>query len=141
MILNREQIMKVLPHRDPFLFLDEVTEMTPGISAKAFWRVTGDEAFFAGHFPGMPVLPGVIIIEALAQTGAVSLLSMPGNENKTGFMTGVEKARIRRKVLPGDVLRLEAALTKIKMGFGFAECAAYVGETLAATATVSFAVG
>lgn len=141
MDLNREKIMEILPHRDPFLFLDEVTELTPGISAKAVWRVTGEEAFFTGHFPNMPVLPGVIIIEALAQTGAVSLLSMPSNENKIGFMTGVEKARLRRKVFPGDTLRLEATLSRIKMGFGFADCVAYVGDAVAATATVSFAVG
>ena len=141
MRMDQDWIKTVLPHREPFLFLDEVTGLEPGVRASAVWHITGEEFFFQGHFPALPVLPGVIIIEALAQTGAVSLLSMPEHAGKVGFMTGVDKARFRRKVVPGDTLTLTSQLVKNKMGVGFADCAAHAGGELAASATISFYVG
>ncbi|MDR0326200.1 MAG: 3-hydroxyacyl-ACP dehydratase FabZ [Oscillospiraceae bacterium] len=139
--MDQDWVKSVLPHREPFLFIDEILELEPGVRASALWHITGEEHFFKGHFPAMPVLPGVLIIEALAQTGAVALLSLPENKGKLGFMTGVDKAKFRKKVVPGDTLRLESVLVKQKMGIGFAECIAHVGDTTAAAATISFAVG
>jgi 3-hydroxyacyl-[acyl-carrier-protein] dehydratase len=141
MTLNQEQIKAILPHREPFLLVDEITELQPGVSAKGVWHITGEEYFFKGHFPALPVLPGVLIIESLAQTGAVALLSMPENKNKIGFLTGVDKAKFRQKVVPGDTLLLESVLVKFKMGVGFAECTAKVDGKTVAVATISFAIG
>ncbi|MCL1807594.1 MAG: 3-hydroxyacyl-ACP dehydratase FabZ [Oscillospiraceae bacterium] len=141
MVMDLEQIKTVLPHREPFLFLDRVDEVIPGVRASATWHISDDLVFFQGHFPGLPVLPGALIIEAMAQTGAVSLLSMPDNKGKVGFMTGVDKAKFRKKVLPGDTLTLKSELIKNKMGIGFADCTAHVGDELAASATISFYVG
>jgi 3-hydroxyacyl-[acyl-carrier-protein] dehydratase len=141
MTMNREQVKNILPHREPFLFIDEVTELIPGESAKAVWKLTGEEDFFRGHFPALPILPGVLIIESLAQTGALAVLTTEENKGKIGFLAGIEKARFRRKVVPGDVLSLEVTVTKFRMGVGVGEGIARVGGEVAATATVSFAVG
>ncbi|MDR0293915.1 MAG: 3-hydroxyacyl-ACP dehydratase FabZ [Oscillospiraceae bacterium] len=138
---DRDWVKTILPHREPFLLLDGVTELEPGVRAGAYWRVTGEEDFFRGHFPNLPVLPGVLIIEALAQTGAVALLSLPEHKGRVGFMAGVDKAKFRRKVVPGDTLLLGAELVRHKMGVGFAECTARVEDAVAAVATISFAVG
>jgi 3-hydroxyacyl-[acyl-carrier-protein] dehydratase len=141
MIMTREQIKQILPHREPFLLIDEVTELKPGESAAALWRITGEEAFFTGHFPDFPVLPGVLIIEALAQTGALAVLSIEDNQGKIGFLAGIEKARFRRKVVPGETLSLEVSVTRFRMGVGVGLGIARVGDEIAASATISFAVG
>ncbi len=102
--------IKVLPHRDPFLLVSEVTELVPGQRARAVWRLTGDEAFWAGHFPGRPTLPGVLMVESLAQVGAIALLTDERFAGKLPLFGGIDKARFRRQVVPGETLELEVTL-------------------------------
>lgn len=141
MTMDQAWVKTVVPHREPFLFIDEVLELDPGVRAVARWHITGDEHFFKGHFPGLPVLPGVLVIEALAQTGALAVLTLEENKGKIGFLAGVEKTRFRHKVLPGDDLRLEAIIEKVKLGVVFCDCTAYVGDKIAVKANTSFALG
>jgi 3-hydroxyacyl-[acyl-carrier-protein] dehydratase len=103
----------VLPHRDPFLLVSEITELVPGERAKGLWRLTGDEAFWAGHFPGRPTLPGVLMVESLAQVGAVALLTDDRFAGKLPLFGGIDKARFRRQVVPGEVLELEVTLDQL----------------------------
>lgn len=103
----------VLPHRDPFLLVTEVTELVPGERASGLWRLTGDEAFWAGHFPGRPTLPGVLMVESLAQVGAIALLSDPRFAGKLPLFGGIDKARFRRQVVPGETLELEVTLGRM----------------------------
>jgi 3-hydroxyacyl-[acyl-carrier-protein] dehydratase len=102
----------VLPHRPPFLFVDEVTELAPGTSAKGRWHLTGDEWFFAGHFPGRPTLPGVLLCEAIAQLGGVALLTGASYEGMLALFGGIDRARFRRQVEPGDVVELSVSMTR-----------------------------
>lgn len=139
-MLNREQIKEILPHREPFLLLDEVIELSPGASCKARWTLTGEEYFFAGHFPGVPILPGVLMIESLAQAGAVALLSLDEYRGKIALFAGIESARFRRQVVPGDTLTLETTLDKFRFGVGSGTAVAMVGDEVAATAKLKFAV-
>ena len=139
--MNREQIMDILPHRDPFLLVDEVLEIEPGLRVKAIKRVTGEEYFFPGHFPAFPVMPGVLIIEALAQAGAIAVLMLPENRGRIGFLAGIEGARFRQKVLPGDTLTLEVEMEKMRMGVGVGKATATVNGKTAASATIKFAIG
>ncbi|MBN1129421.1 MAG: 3-hydroxyacyl-ACP dehydratase FabZ [Chitinispirillaceae bacterium] len=137
-MLDREQIKDILPHREPFLLLDRVTKLSPGKSAVSEKTVRTDEFFFPGHFPAEFVMPGVLIIEALAQTGAITFLSVPENKGKTVYFAGLKQVKFRRKVIPGDTLRLEAVLTRIKAKFGTGYGRAYVGDELACEAEFMF---
>jgi 3-hydroxyacyl-[acyl-carrier-protein] dehydratase len=141
MELNSKQIMEILPHRYPFLMVDKITECEPGVYAKGIKCVSANEMQFIGHFPGEPVMPGVLIIEALAQTGAVALLSKEENKGKIAFFGGIKNARFKHKVEPGDVLELECRLTAMKGPLGIGEATAYVGGEIAAKAELSFALG
>ena len=140
-MLNVSEIMSVLPHRYPFLLVDKITELVEGKKAIGTKNVTINEPFFQGHFPNYPVMPGVLIIEALAQVGAVVALSLPENKGKIGFLAGIDEARFRRQVVPGDVLRLEAEMEKMRGGIGKAKAVAYVGEELVCEARLMFALG
>ena len=132
MVLDQEAIKKRIPHRDPILLVDEVIELDPGKRAVGVKNVTGAEPFFEGHFPGHPVMPGVLIVEALAQTAGL-MLCEEGNESLPLFM-GIDKARFRRPVVPGDQLRLEVEVLQLRRNVCKAAGKAFVGEELAAEA-------
>ncbi len=140
-MLNTQQIMEIIPHRYPFLLVDRIIEMEPGTHAVGEKLVTINEPFFQGHFPTYPVMPGVLIIEALAQTGAVSVLSLPEYKGKIAFFAGVDKVRFRRQVQPGDLLRLEVNLEKIRRGVGKGTGKATVDGQVACEGGLLFAVG
>lgn len=138
--LDREQIEAIIPHRHPFLFLDRVVELVPGKSAVAEKYLTGDEDIFRGHFPGYPVFPGVLQIEALAQAGAVAALAAPENKGRLVLFAGMEKVRFRRQVKPGDTLRLEVELVKMRGSLGKGEGRVLVEGETACTASLTFAL-
>lgn len=138
MQLNREEIEKIIPHRAPFLLVDRVLELEAGKFATAEKEVSEREFFFPGHFPDEFVMPGVLIVEALAQTGAIILLSLRENANKRVYFAGLKRVKFRRKVVPGDTLRLEAVLNCIKGKFGTGVGKAFVGEELACEAEFMF---
>lgn len=124
-MLNIDEILKILPHRTPFLLIDRIDEMEPGKRAVGTKCVSFNEPYFAGHFPGMPVMPGVLIIEALAQVGAVALLSEEENKGKVAFFGGIDNARFKDKAVPGDVLRLEVEIIRKKGPVGYGMAKAY----------------
>lgn len=138
--LNAAQIAQILPHRYPFALLDKITDYTPGQWARGVKCVTMNEPFFQGHFPGQPVMPGVLILEALAQCGAVAALSEEGSEGKLALFGGVKNARFRRQVVPGDVLELECTIIKQKGPVAVAEAKATVDGKAAVTAELTFAL-
>lgn len=140
MALNTRQIMEIIPHRQPMLLIDTIEELEPGVRAVGKKCVTMNEPFFAGHFPQEPVMPGVLICEALAQVGAVAILSLEENKGKLAFFGGINKARFRRKVVPGDVLRLEVEMVKVKGPIGVGKATAWVDGQVCCEAELTFAV-
>lgn len=140
MELNVDQIEQLLPHRYPFLLVDKIVECVPGQSAKGIKCVTANEPFFQGHFPGYKVMPGVLIIEALAQVGAVAILTVEGNEGKLALFGGIKNARFKQQVRPGDVLELECELTAQRGPVGFGTATAKVNGKTACKAELTFAL-
>jgi 3-hydroxyacyl-[acyl-carrier-protein] dehydratase len=136
---GRDEIEAIIPHRDPFLFLDEVLELEPGVRVVARKRVRGDEWFFPGHFPGRPIMPGVIMVEALAQAGAVALLSEESNRGKLALFAGIDGVRFKRIVGPGDELTLTCDLETMRGPIGRGRAVARVGDELAVRGTLTFA--
>ena len=138
--LTNVEIQKILPHRYPFLLIDKIVDFEEGKSITGIKNVTANEPQFTGHFPGNPIMPGVLITEALAQVGAVMLLSMPENRGKLGVCTGINNFKFRRQVVPGDTLELHADLVTYRHGMGKANVKATVGGQVAAAGEISFAV-
>ena len=141
MELNIDQIKELIPHRYPFLLVDRIIECVPGERAVGLKCVSANEPFFHGHFPEFAVMPGVLIIEALAQVGAVAILSLPEYAGKTAYFGGIKNARFKSKVTPGDVVVLECTLTKRRGPVGVGEAKATVDGKVVATAELTFAIG
>lgn len=139
-LLTAKEIMEIIPHRQPFMLIDTIEEMEPGVRALAKKCVSYNEPFFQGHFPGEPVMPGVLIIEALAQTGAVAILSLPENKGKTAYFAAINSAKFKKKVIPGDVLMLETEIIKVKGPMGIGKATATVDGKVAVQAELTFAI-
>jgi 3-hydroxyacyl-[acyl-carrier-protein] dehydratase len=138
--IEAKEILHLLPHRYPFLLVDRVLEVEPGQRVVALKNVTINEPFFTGHFPGDPIMPGVLIIEMLAQAGGVMLLTTEEHKGKLAYLAGVEKARFRKPVLPGDTLRGEITMLRGRGGMFWVKAAAHVGEKLVCDAELAFAL-
>ncbi|HHT57870.1 MAG: 3-hydroxyacyl-ACP dehydratase FabZ [Bacillota bacterium] len=141
MMLNVDEIQKIIPHRPPFLLVDRIDKLEPGIRGVGRKCVTMDEPYFVGHFPGKAVMPGVIILEALAQTGAIVMLSLEQYKGKILYFGGMDKVKFRRQVVPGDVLTLDVEIIKHKGNFGVGSAVAYVEDQVAVEAILTFAIG
>lgn len=141
MELNSNQIQEIIPHRYPFLLVDRIIDIEPGVSAKGIKNVSVNEQFFCGHFPQEHVMPGVLIVEALAQTGAVTILTLDENKDKIVYFAGIDKCKFKQKVLPGDQLILESKVINKKGRLGIAEGIATVNGKVACIATLKFAIG
>ena len=139
-MLNINEIMDIIPQRPPFLMIDRVEECVPGESCMAYKNVCINEPHFQGHFPGNPIMPGVLTIEALAQTGAVAILSMPENKGKNALFGGVDKLRFKKPVIPGDVLKLEVKIIKRKGPIGVGSAVATVNGEVAVKGELTFAI-
>ncbi len=138
MILNNVEIQEIIPHRYPFLLVDQIIELEPGKKAVGIKNVTANEPYFQGHFPGNPIMPGVLQVEALAQVGAVALLSLDEYKGKLAVFAGIDEVRFKRQVVPGDTLRLEIEIISMRRNIGKGEARAYVGDELACKGTLMF---
>ena len=138
---NSNEIAEILPHRYPFALVDKIVDGVPGEWAKGIKCVTVNEPFFQGHFPQKHVMPGVLLIEALAQVGGVAILALPENQGKLAFLGRVKDARFKRQVVPGDVVEMECRLPRRRGPVGVGECVARVGGEVAVTAEITFAIG
>ncbi|MDK2965289.1 3-hydroxyacyl-ACP dehydratase FabZ [Lacrimispora amygdalina] len=141
MMLGIKEIQEIIPHRHPFLLVDCIEELEPGVKATGYKCVTYDESFFRGHFPEEPVMPGVLIIEALAQVGAVAILSMEENKGKIAYFGGIDKAKFKQKVIPGSKLKLECEIIKRKGPVGVGKAVATIDGKIAASAELTFMIG
>ena len=139
-LLNKEQIKEIIPHRDPFLLIDEINEMELGKRVVATKYIEPDSFWFKGHFPEYPVTPGVLLLEMCAQAGAVSMLSIPENKGKIGFFGGVKEAKFRRQVVPGDRLKIEVEIIKVKGPIGVGKGVCTVNGEKAVTGEITFAI-
>lgn len=139
--LNINEIKEIIPHRHPFLLVDYIEDYEPGEFAVGYKCVTFHEDFFKGHFPQEPVMPGVLILEALAQTGAVAILSLPENKGKVAYFGGIDKCRFKKKVSPGDKLRLETRIIRRKGPLGVGSAVATVDGQVAVKAELTFMIG
>ncbi|KRK56776.1 (3R)-hydroxymyristoyl-[acyl-carrier-protein] dehydratase [Fructilactobacillus fructivorans] len=139
-LMNAKEIMDLIPNRYPILFIDRVDAMDPGKSITATKNVTINENYFQGHFPGNPVMPGVLIIESMAQVASILILKSPQFENKTVYMGSIRNAKFRKMVEPGDVLRFEVKIDKVRGSAGSVSCVAYVGDKKACEAQLTFIV-
>ncbi len=139
-MLSAEEIEAIIPHRDPFLLVDRVDELVPGKSAVGYLDVRDDAFWVPGHFPEYPVMPGVLIVEALAQVGAVALLSLPENRGRIALFAGIDKVRFKRQVRPGDTLRLACAIDKTRGPIGFGTARATVDGELVCAGELMFAL-
>ena len=140
-LMKTKEIMEIIPHRQPFMLVDTIEELEMGKKAVGKKCVSYNEPFFAGHFPGEPVMPGVLILEALAQVGAVAILSQPENKGKTAYFGAINSAKFKGKVVPGDVLMLETEIIKAKGPIGVGSAKAYVDGKVVAQAELTFALG
>jgi 3-hydroxyacyl-[acyl-carrier-protein] dehydratase len=140
-VMKTKEIMEIIPHRQPFLLIDTIEELEPGVRAVGKKCVSYNEPFFAGHFPQEPVMPGVLIVEAMAQVGAVAILSQPEWKGKTAYFAAIKEAKFKGKVVPGDVLTLETEIIKVKGPIGVGSAKAYVDGKLVTQAELTFAIG
>lgn len=139
-MLNIDQIKEIIPHRYPFLLVDKIVELEEGKRAVGIKNVTANEPFFQGHFPEYPLMPGVLIIEAMAQVGAVAMMSLEENNGKLGVFAGIDKVRFKREVRPGDTLTMEVEMKALKRNIGKADAAAYVDGELVCKGELMFAL-
>ena len=137
-MIESQEIQEIIPQRYPFLMVDRIIELEEGKRAVGIKNVSGNEPFFQGHFPGHPIMPGVLIMEALAQVGTVAILKMPEYQDCLGLFAGLDDVKFKRQVIPGDQLRLEVELVRLRKTFGVAQGKAYVGEALVAEGTLKF---